>query len=357
MMFTTSTPFDTKGEAAKLSSQAEKARMFGNMREASELHARAGKVLEADVVNKIKRADKDVIRFLAATQYYLGGHYAKAEEVCRKIQGNKLHERERSLYPTFLKAVHERAKPDYVRRIRKQIECNHENGNYEQILDLLKEHLYVIPDDGMLAAVRGFCCERLKKYDIAALFFSDALRKSPDNDNLVVYSATAPLQLVPEKHLADAWAFANDLLAKIPHPLTYLAASIIRFYQAVETADAVSRRRFYEEQAQLFGKAESRLHELPSSLRRQASYRELLLQCYAAAMKAYVALGQVAAAKDALERATAFAPDDSFFHELAENMKSPNPETAEHFRTMIEDNDRVARTIARLPSLFEQLAA
>jgi hypothetical protein len=56
--------------------------------------------------------------FLAASQYYRGGHYQKALALARKVQQRMLPDEVARLFPAFWRDVQDRASPDYPTRSR-----------------------------------------------------------------------------------------------------------------------------------------------------------------------------------------------------------------------------------------------
>ena len=51
---------------------------LGDTDRARACYLEAGKLIEASIANERKQSEKHLLRFLAASQYYHGGHYEKA---------------------------------------------------------------------------------------------------------------------------------------------------------------------------------------------------------------------------------------------------------------------------------------
>lgn len=345
------TNIDPHGEAQYFAGMAGRAILFGDTRQARELHEKAGRVYEADVLNRRKRSDKDALRYLAATQYYHGGLYDKALQLCRKIQANLLPNRYRKNYAEFLKAVHERAEQKYVEKMREQVKQHLRKGEYQQGLDLLKEHQY-IEDEADLAFIRGHCCEQLGKYEVAAIFFADFVRKSPENLGLVLLSTTGPLGLIANNNINEVWIYTQALLDKLSHPLTYLTASVVRYMQALRTAEDTAKHVFFEEQLRLFQEAEQRFSQLPTGGQRDALWRELMRLGFAQAIIAYRNIGQMANGEATLDRALVFAPDDPFLRTLESTLRGPDADADKAFRAVIEFGDAVTNKLSKSKSRF-----
>lgn len=351
------TDIDPSGEAQTFAGLASRALIEGETHLAREYHDRAGRVYERQVLNLRKRSDKDALRYLAATQYYLGGFYEKAQHLCRKIQADMLPNRFRGNYPDFVKAVSERAKPDYAQKIRERLGLHLQHQEYQQALELLKEHQYVIEDEANLAELRGFCCERMGNYQGAAIFSSDAVRKTPNDTELIFMSTMAPLSLSANNKLNDAWEYVEQLLICLPHALTYLAASAVRFKQAVFANNKVEKDGFHLEQIQLFSEAEKRFLQLPLSQQQEADYRELMTVSFTEAVIAYVNIGQESVAQTVLDRAARFAPEDPFLRTLATDLKAIQPQSAIAYQAVLEREKQFTLKHPQEERVLAQLAA
>ena len=342
MLTTLTTPFDLTGQASKWSAQAERARMAGDMREASELHAKAGKLFEDEAAKTSNPTQQTVSRFLAATQYYLGGLYADAARLCRprKIKPERLPENIQAIYRKFEHDAHERAKPEYKQTIRDRILQHRQKGEYQQILDLLKDHQHVYENDGILASIRGNCCERIGDFGAAAVFFSDAIRKDPENHEMVLYCAAAPLRLIDQKKIDEAWTYSQELLEHGQHPVTLLAASIVRHIQAVRVKDEATRGSIREEQLKLFQEAEDGFQRMAPAARNSEAHRTLFGIGYIMAAIGWRELGDRKLANDTLDRAVALIPNAPLLRVLRGGMRFPDPSAAEDFRTAIKLGDQ-----------------
>ena len=131
--------------------------------------------IEKSIANVRKQSEKHFLRFLAASQYYHGGHYEKALALGRKIEARFLSGSACLLFPQFMKDATARAKPDYVTKTRRTVARLWMRGEYQAIIETFQQHPYVLPAPE-LAATRALCCEQLKDYRTAALFFGDAWR-------------------------------------------------------------------------------------------------------------------------------------------------------------------------------------
>ena len=292
-------------------------------------------MLEADAASRFKQRDKVLIWFLAATQYYLGGHYNQAAELCRKIEARLLPERVHDIYRNFLKDVRERSKPDYVERMCARIPYLWSHGEYQQIIDMLKDHHYVLPESD-LALARGVCCAKKGDYLAAAVFCADVPQKRGASTTEILYAAVSPLFIKDDRGLNEAWVYSQCLLKYLQHPMTYFACSLLRSNQAFQTSEEAEKRLLYKEQLHLFQEAESRLAIVPPLTQSQDEYQKLIALALIRAATAASYLEDDGAAMTMLNRAIGLNPSTPVARWLRGSLTFPNPESLDDFRKAIE---------------------
>jgi tetratricopeptide (TPR) repeat protein len=244
---------DQTDPATLAAAEGEAALGVGDTALARQKHAEAGAILERQMSAAYKGADKQLLRFLAATQYYRGGHYQKALELANKIQARLLRKDIRALLPQFLRDAKLRSSPGYETGVRKTLHKAWLGGEYQRALELFQEHPYVV-DPGRLAFLRATLCERLGEYRAAAIFFARALRTSLDDVDLLITTVTLPLRLSAEGRLAEAWEYAQHQVELFPHTVTFLTASIVSFHRAL-SGKAEERKLLFEETLRFLNKA------------------------------------------------------------------------------------------------------
>ena len=338
MITAISVEFDETGQATQWSAEAENARMQGNTQEASDLHAKAGELLEAEAAKTRNPMNQATICFLAATQFYLGGHYTRAAKSFRKIKPSKLPANIRTLYSQFEGDVRERAGPEYKQLIRERLFQHWQRGEYRQILELLQEHNYVV-EDWRLAFFRAQCCEKLGDFKAAAIFSADAIRHLAD-PNLVLAIAVWPLRLCSVNQLEDAWEFAQLLMTHEPHPLMSVSASLVQDVRASVAVAEQERERSRKEQLRLLEQAESEFCKLSTPAQRERNHRELLVLAIAASSTAHRELGEQKLEAAAINRAVEFDPTVSFSRIVRGYLNYPAPQAIEDFREAIELGDQ-----------------
>jgi tetratricopeptide (TPR) repeat protein len=252
---------DQDGRATVLAAEAQAALSSGDTQLANQKYREAGEVLERRIGMHRKRSEQDVIRFLAATQYYKGGHYRKALSLCRQIQRNLLENQIASLFTQFSLDANERAAADYIPRVREKLLQAARTEDSGRLLSLLQDHPYVLSRDDM-AFLRAAASENLGNYDAATVFFADAIRWRPDDPTLVVSAAakafTSPLEGPPAK----VWEYTKMLVKAVPHAATLAAASFVCFRRATE-ATGEERRLISNEQIRYFQDAWQSYKTLP----------------------------------------------------------------------------------------------
>lgn len=294
-------------KASRIAIQAQGALTEGDTALAQSLFREAAEELERQISAVRKQSEKHTLRFLAASQYYHGGMYADAQRLFRRVQASLLPSQVRPVFQKFGQDVNERADPRYGEKIREALLLHFQKHEPQGILDLLQAHPYVLPPAN-LAFVRAASCEQLKDYRAAALFFADAIRFAPDRPALALALALMPLHLIHDGKLDEAWECVTHQRRAIPHALTSINASLVRYHQASRTVLPEERKTFSTEQIQYFEDAWQRFQLLPSPLQSNADLRDYMVLCFEAAAFAYLRLNQPEVARELCDRIIALFP-------------------------------------------------
>jgi hypothetical protein len=174
---------DVSGEATRAAAEAHAALGRGDTERAAAFHKTAGDLLETQAAKTRKPCDKHLIRFLAASQYYHGGHYQRAQELSRKIEGRLLVGETRALFKKFLRDVRIRSAANYRSRMMSALQRAWQAKDYEKVIKILQDHPYVLPR-GKMALLRAYCCQALADPRAAAIFFADARQFDPEDADL-----------------------------------------------------------------------------------------------------------------------------------------------------------------------------
>lgn len=263
---------DSRSTIAAAEGQAALA--AGDTLRAREKYDEAGALLERKINRARKQADKHFFRFLAASQYYHGGNYPKALELCQRIEQRFLPPEVRELYPKFLQDVKTRAAADYGQQVRRKLRFLLQGREYEQILDVLQQHPY-LHSAAALAYFRAILCEELKNYRAAAAFYADVLRWKPNEVGPLITLAAVPLNLVREGNLEEGWDYVQHQLDLVPNAVTFIVASLV-CYDRASAASGEVRRGLYQEQLRYFDDASRAYGELSSEPARFPELRLLM---------------------------------------------------------------------------------
>jgi tetratricopeptide (TPR) repeat protein len=294
---------------SKIAAEGHMALGRGDIDRARACYLEAGKLFEADIANERKQSEKHLLRFLAASQYYHGGHYDKALALGRKIEARFLDGKARELLPQFMKDATARAKPNYVAKMRQTVAKLWQRAEYQAIIELFQQHRYVLPSPE-LAAMRALCCEQMKQYRAAALFFGDAVRMSSQRPDIVFLAVSyIYFMLFRQNQLTEAKEYLAHLVKEVPHALTFAGASLLRHFEAASPMKTDEQRKLSEEQVRLFEKAFALYNDLPASHREDLNFRNALAETAAAAAVGFVNLGQRNRALEICDWAHALSPD------------------------------------------------
>jgi tetratricopeptide (TPR) repeat protein len=274
---------DRDGQATIAAAEGQAALASGDTPRAREKFAEAGAILEKSIGGARRQAEKHLLRFLAASQYYHGGNYRKALDLCKKIEQRLLPRETRPLFPQFLQDVRTRASAGYESRVRRELQEHGRRKDHARMLQALQEHPYVLPP-GVMAFDRALISQDLKNYQAAALFFADVFRRYPDHPGLVFIAAAIPQR---QGKLEEAWDYVRHQLEVLPHPATYVVASLIFFHRG-SAAYIEDGNSILKEQVRYFNRAGAGYADLSAQQQANPEMRALMALGFEA-----VALGRL----------------------------------------------------------------
>lgn len=295
-------------KASRIAIQAQGALTEGDTSRAQSLFREAAHDLERQISAARKQSEKDMLRFLAASQYYYGGLYTDAQRLCRRVQVSLLPTDVRPIFSKFVRDVNERSDPGYREQIREALLRLVQKSDPQAILDLLQAHPYTL-SPGDLALIRASSCEQLKDYRAAALFSADVIRYAPESPELLFPALALPIVLTNEGKLGEAWEYVTYQLQVVPHALTSINASVVRAHQAQLSASHEEGRDLSGEQIRFFEDAWQQFQLLPLKIQAHATIREYMVLGFEAAALGYLRLNQPQEAKALSDRIVASFPD------------------------------------------------
>jgi hypothetical protein len=159
-----------------------------------------------------------------------------------------------------------------------------------------------------MAFLRAYCCEHLKNYRAAALFYGDAIKFNPDDPNIAFAAAVYPLALIESDHLSEAWEYVLHQLAVIPHAASNIIASLICYHQASRTTSDEDRKMLSRKQIRYCSVAWESYQKMPPRHQKHQELRDFMTLGLEAAVFGWMRLGEVEQANDAAKRAGEFNP-------------------------------------------------
>ncbi|WP_088254597.1 hypothetical protein [Fimbriiglobus ruber] len=240
---------DKNGKASRAAAEGAFALGKGDTATARQKYAEAGTILEGELAAARRPEERNLLCFLAASQYYHGGEYKKAIKLAKRIEAKYLTEDSKRLLPKFLRDVETRSSPDYQIKMEKALRQLFLAGEPARVLGLLIDHPYLY-EYGRLAFIRAVLCEQLGQYRVAAQFYAMAARELPDGKDVVRIAAAYPLKLRTAGRLDEAWSYITCLLDLLPVAILYMVASILCFSRGV-AATGETQRKLHLEQVEV----------------------------------------------------------------------------------------------------------
>lgn len=324
------TDLQIDSEASQLGLLAEAALGQGDTARAQTLHQQAAERLAATIDDFQKPSERDLVRFLAATQYYKGGHYQEALKLCKKIKIDRLPRRVRDLYPPFLKNVQERSAVDYRSKMTAILKGHFAAGRCDKVLEMLQEHPYLV-SPARMAYLRARSCAKLGDRKAATLFLSDAWRFEPNNAN---YLSFYLFNLSQEGRFAEAWQIVERQLSAGPRLQTFIDALMVRSSQVHATKSEEERLRLRADQVKYFELAWNQYHELPPGQRDIPHFS--MAFALMLALLAYRELGNAEGQLEVLNRWVDFAPNSPDARVARGTMTYPSQVAIRDLRRAIE---------------------
>jgi tetratricopeptide (TPR) repeat protein len=274
---------NTNSAATLAAAEGQAALGVGDTPLARRKFAEAGGALEREMKIRHGGGEKQLLRFLAATQYYKGGDYKKAQELAEKIDARVLPKNVRALFPQFLKDAHARASPEYARGVRRALYSLWLAQQTPAAIALLQEHPYVV-DAPSLAFMRATLCDRLPDYRAAALFFAAASRYASEVESpeIALISAATPLMLLSQGRVAEARECVEHRLELLPTAVTCVTAILVGYHQLIRVPPE-ERQKCSEGLLPFVERAWLAYRNLPGEQQNYADMR--------ADMRAYLAFG------------------------------------------------------------------
>ncbi len=309
---TTHPRLNPEREASILSMDGETALYSADNALARDKHSRAAKILQKHANGAGTSAERHMLRFLAATQYFKAGFYLRALRLVRRIEPRFLSEHDKQLFQNFRNEVRRRTNPKYVESILKRVQHYQQKNEFKQVAALAWHHPYVF-DRIALAYIRAYTSVRSKEYFAAGTFAYAADRFGLKNyPTKIIELAFLPCVAEFSEGTEEGWLAAKDFTRYWPHPMAYLVASSI-LYRLANSTKGETRREWAKKQTEYYRKADIDYLKLPIEYQNDGDVRLFLFTCAATAAIAYSWLQKHDAASKCLVEA------ESLRHEYKQN--------------------------------------
>jgi tetratricopeptide (TPR) repeat protein len=325
-----------QGEVTRIASEGQIALQAGDTPRARLLFQQAAEMMESAIGDLKKPSERDLARFLVATHYYLGGHFAQAAKVCERIQGKRLPSRVRHIYPPFLKNVRERSAPDYISRYTGRLDGYYQrarNGGdpsaAQEVIEILMEHSYLLPHDQM-AYMRAMCAEVLGRQRAASLFYRNAWRFNPENPNYLLFCLRS---LCKEGRYAEAWALVDEALVNHPGVRSSIYAIFVRHRQIGAVPDLQDRQPLMQDITKHLELAWESYRSLPTQ--EQTGLTLQMDWAFTMAWNAHMGLTEAVEQRKMLDRWIERRPDSPYPRILRGATTYPGENAKEDFREAI----------------------
>ncbi|MDY3557086.1 hypothetical protein R5W24_006273 [Gemmata sp. JC717] len=321
---------DRDGTASRLAAEGKLALGSGETALAAEKYAQAGAAIERSWASARRSDARNLARFLAATQYYLGGHYGRALKLANRIEARLLPPETRPLLTPFMANVRARAAQGYASEMRQAFSRLWLAQDYKRLLNELKDHPYVYDRVG-LAFLRGSLCQELERWDAGAAFYAMAISEFPDGSDIVLLSVARVLGLPAEGRIDEAWAYIGRLRELVPNTVTNLVASFVCFFRA-SRASGADRAELHKEQLRYFDEGLAGYEKLPSERQQDPEMQTITAVCFSAASHAALRLGDDVVTRSVVDRSIRFAPHAPGPLTARGVMSYPSQEAVDDFR-------------------------
>lgn len=300
---------DADSRATRAALQGDAALNEGDTALAREKFSEAGEILAKRAAAAPDASTRALARFLAASQYYHGGEYGKAQKLCQKIDASELPARYKNQLPPFASEVARRAKPAYREGIQADLARAWKAQDYNRVLRLLQDHPFAL-DPADLAYVRSQLFEELGEYEAAAAQLALACKLRPE---LLTsgFSGLHAFALFQSGRTAAGRKYADLLSKAIPHALTICAAAVIRLLESIEMDRAEGSDQLAREGLDLFEQARERFRDLLPEQRAESDVRLIMHLAFQMASLRSMKLGEDQNAREIIDEGLAYWPESA----------------------------------------------
>jgi tetratricopeptide (TPR) repeat protein len=293
---------DPSGRSSRAAGQGFRALAEGDTVLTRQKYTEAGDILAGRAEAARTSADRHLLRYLAASQYYRAGEYKRALRLTHRVERKYLRPPLQPKLDELRKQVEERADAGYARRIREAVINHWKKGEVEAAIKVLQDHPYVL-ERSALAWFRADLCFQSGKWYEAALFHADSVRFSNSHPDAVFQRASGVFALLDSGRSTDATEYVRHLIENEPTALDYVVGFAIRYPDFLR-----GDRPAGESGLELFAEAEPAFAALPEATQADSGVRAMFAHGYLLAALAADGFGRRAQALELIRSGMNFAP-------------------------------------------------
>lgn len=138
-------------EAARLAAESRELSLAAaahfaavELSEAAALYRRAGDAMASAVAHAPKARERDFVRLLAAAEYFKGGHFVRAKQLCDRVKPSRIKRELRVVHQQFLRALKPRLAKAYRNTVAEALAACERGRDYDGALAILHDHPWAL---------------------------------------------------------------------------------------------------------------------------------------------------------------------------------------------------------------------
>ena len=306
---------------------------IGETDKAKQKYKEAAEALEQEIAANPPAKVLHTLRFLAATQYYLGGYYTKACKLTQRIEGRFLDNEIQLLLAKFRRDVDNRSSSGYLPKMHKKVFSLYNSQQHQQLMNLLQLHPYLY-NQMDLAFFRAVLCEHLGFWKAAAIFHRDGALGLQDGSDYMLVAAGPAMRLCMEGRIDAAWEFIEHLRNLMPNTVTNMVASLMYFHRARIEHNADVRSNLRRGVIQYFDQGWEASQKIPET-NLSSQMQNIISLCLDAAVLTAWQLDDISRAQQLADEAVMFKPENPDALALRGMLNYPSDASINDFRMAI----------------------
>lgn len=227
---------DPDGSITRAMIEAEGAIARGDTDESRVQYGIVGKSLLKKARSVLRTRDKHFLRYLAARRFFDGGDYKTAMLIIPTIEIPLLPSDIRNECIAFRKKAQERSRNEYPQATRDLFKYLFESRQFDRILQLFRDHPYVMLPT-VMAMFRSLLCAELKNYAASVSFMISAMKfgfqphiTANTREDVFFQMACFPLISSTKGDFEGAWKHVQTAVRLAPkHAAYYISGTSILY--------------------------------------------------------------------------------------------------------------------------------